>query len=96
MRDSILIALLGRCLTHREIATRIESEVALVRKACDGLMQDGLLFVGGDKQFGTSMYPAFELTSGGEHAARAARVAQRNAKLAGTAKTQHDSVREAG
>ena len=96
MRDSILIALLGRCLTVREIATRVQTDVAPVRKCCDGLMQDNLLIIGGDKVFGTSMFPAFELTSAGEHVARAARVAQRNAEAAGTAKTQHDSVREAG
>lgn len=86
MRDSILIALLGRCLTIREIAARIDGEVEPVRKTCDGLMQSGLVFVGGDKQFGTRMYPAFELTSAGEYKASEARAAARNAELAGTEK----------
>ena len=86
MRDSILIALLGRCLTVREIAARIDGEVEPVRKTCDGLMGDNLLYIGGDKQFGTRMYPAYSLNSAGEYKAREARAAQRNAELAGTEK----------
>lgn len=94
MRDDILICLLGRTLTHREIATRLDAELTEVRKACDRLMQHGLVFVGGDKAWGTNMYPAFELTSAGQHEAHAARAAARNAEAMGTAKTSHDSAQE--
>lgn len=90
MRDSILLILLRSYtpLTARDIATRLEGDAADVAKQCSAMLGKGLLYVGGDKRFGTSLFPMWALTSAGEHVAREVKAARNAQALLGTEKPE--------
>ena len=90
MRDSILLILLRSYtpLTVRDIATRMEGDAAEVAKHCSSLLGKRLLFVDGDRRFGTSLFPMWALTSAGEHVAREVKAARNAAALLGTEKPE--------
>mgnify|MGYP001135303378 CR=1 FL=1 len=88
MRDSILLILLCSYtpLTARDIATRLEADAGDVAKQCSAMLGKGLIFVDGDRRFGTSLDPMWALTTAGEHVAREVKAARNAAALLGTEK----------
>lgn len=93
MHNQCLIELLNASqpLTVGEIAARLKADSGSVRRAINALMGEGLIFADGDRAVNGYIIPAWDLTSAGEHAAHAARVAARNAVAMGTEKPRHDS-----
>jgi len=88
MRDDCLIQLLKAPfpLTLREIASRLNADFNDVRRAMNGLLTEGLVYMDDGMPVRGTMTPTWVLTHGGERAAHTARVAARNAKLRGTEK----------
>ena len=54
----------------------------------------GFLAIVGDEQVGEACQPIYALTRWGIQAAHTARIQKHNAQVAGTPKTEHDSVQE--
>ncbi len=110
IENRVLVVLLrtgGGALRMKTIHQRVttvdanEDQVALewrtVAKATHRLMTAGLVAIVGDERDAQGdMHPLYGLTSAGEMAAQQARVQMRNARMAGTEKTTHDSEQEVG